>query len=809
MADTQGYEQLGLFYLGRELDITDGAAAGAPLLFRSKDLTTHAAIIGMTGSGKTGLGIGLIEEAIMDDIPSIIIDPKGDMANLLLTFPSLSPADFQPWIDPAEASRKGLTVEAHAAQVSKTWEEGLGGYGQATERIGTLRQKAVFTLYTPGSGLGTPVSVLGDFAAPPADVLAEADILNALVGSTVTSLLSLIDVHGDPLQSREHILVSSLFLHHWRKGEGLTMESLIGGIVNPPFTRIGVFPMDGFFPRNERLSLAMRLNNIIASPSFAAWTQGRPLDIQRILYGEEGRPQTAIFSIAHLSDAERMFFVTMLLNQVIVWMRRQQGTPSLKALLYMDEIFGYFPPTANPPSKRPMLVLLKQARAFGLGVVLATQNPVDIDYKGLANIGTWFVGRLQTSQDQERVAGGIAGASDGKMKPAQVKGLLARLKGRQLLLTSAHMEESLLFETRWTMSYLKGPIAGEDIRRLALETRASPDVAGAADPVVSAAVPAAPGERAGDGGPPPFVANAIEQRYYLHPMASDAPVFEPWLSARATLRFHYSGKNIDEQQDIALRLYLDDRFLRPDWGEAEDIPFAEEDCLPQAPEGSRFHELPEAIVRLKDMKPLHRSFSDFLYQTRRLELFRAASLNMESRPGESLGDFKVRVSDALRGRKDMALEKLRRSYASRQKSLEQKLLAAQGRLEREQGDVQSKTTDTLISFGAAVIGAFLGRKALSAGNVSRVVTGFRSAGRVARERDDVQRAGDALGLLQQELEDLAAEIEEKARQVAAAHDVESCFIEPFTIKPRRGDIFNIRLAVLWEMALQPLPGKAS
>lgn len=795
MADMQGYEQLGLFYLGRELDIASGEAARTPLLFRNKDLTTHAAIIGMTGSGKTGLGIGLIEEAIMDNIPSIVIDPKGDMANLLLTFPALSPADFQPWVDPAEASRKGLTVEAHAAQVAKTWEDGLRGYGQTRERIASLRQKTGFTLYTPGSGLGVPVSVLGDFAAPPPDVLAESDILNALVGSTATSLLSLIDVHGDPLQSREHILVSSLLLHHWRKGEGLTMESLIGGIVSPPFTKIGVFPMDGFFPQNDRLALAMRLNNIIASPTFAAWTQGRPLDIQRILYGEDGRPQTAIFSIAHLAEAERMFFVTMLLNQVIAWMRRQQGTGSLKALLYMDEIFGYFPPTANPPSKKPMLVLLKQARAFGLGVVLSTQNPVDLDYKGLSNIGTWFVGRLQTSQDQERVAGGIAGASDGKLEHGQVKSLLSRLKGRQFLLTSAHLEAPLLFETRWTMSYLKGPIAGDDIRRLAGEGWTPPDK--------SAAAPlAAHGERTGGpDGHPPLLADTIEQLYYLHPVASDAPVFVPWLSARATLRFHNPGRNIDESRDVALRLYLDDRFVRPEWADGEDIPFPEADCLRQPPTGSRFHEVPAAISRLKDLKPLHKSFVDFLYQSWQLELFRAASLKMESRPGETLGDFKVRVADALRERKDAALDELRRKYAVRQKSLEQKLLAAQGKLEREQGDVQSKTADALISFGTAVLSAFLGRKTFSAGNVSRAATGFRSAGRVMKEKGDVQRAEESIALLQQELADLAAEIEEKARQLAATYDVESCPIESFAVKPRRSDIFDVRLSLLWEMAL--------
>lgn len=417
MESTYPYEKLGLLYLGRELDIESGTPSQQPLLYKNKDMTTHGVIIGMTGSGKTGLGIALIEEAIMDNIPSIIIDPKGDMGNLLLTFPKCAPEDFAPWIDPAEAAKKEMTVEQYAAKTAETWRNGLESWNQGPDRIATLRSKTEMTIYTPGSSAGVPVSVLSSFLAPAEDILNDTDTLNSLVNSTTTSLLALVDIKGDPLQSREHILLSSLLLHFWRAGQDITMEVLIGNIVNPPFDKVGIFSLDIFYPQSQRMALAMSLNNILASPTFSAWTTGQPLDIQRILYTEEGTPRTAIFSIAHLSETERMFFVTMLLNQFIGWMRRQQGSSSLKALLYMDEIYGYFPPIANPPSKKPMILMLKQARAYGIGVVLATQNPVDLDYKGLSNIGSWFVGRLQTKQDQDRVVEGIVGASDGNLNP--------------------------------------------------------------------------------------------------------------------------------------------------------------------------------------------------------------------------------------------------------------------------------------------------------------------------------------------------------------------------------------------------------
>jgi hypothetical protein len=801
--DSQLYEKLGLFYLGRQLDVAGQAPAQLPLLFKSKDFTTHAAIIGMTGSGKTGLGIGLIEEAIIDNIPSIIIDPKGDMGNLLLAFPELRPEDFLPWIDPADAARKEMTVEAYADKTAREWQEGLQGWGQGRERISGMLAATTMTIYTPGSGNGMPVSVLSSFQAPAAEVVNDTDTFNGLVNSTTTSLLALIGVAGDPLQSREHILVSSILIHFWRLGEDLTLEGLIGNIVNPPFAKVGVFPLDTFYPQTQRMTLAMNLNGLLASPTFAAWLQGAPLDIQRILYGDDGRPRTAIFSISHLSDSERMFFVTTLLNQIIGWMRRQSGTSSLKALLYMDEIFGYFPPTANPPSKRPMLLLLKQARAFGLGVVLSTQNPVDLDYKGLANIGTWFVGRLQTSQDQERVLDGIVGASEGKLDRQQVKGMLSAMKGRQFVLTSAHLDTPLLFETRWVLSYLRGPLSAADIKRL---TQGRPVGAGEGAAAAIPAVMAAPGPVPGPAVPPtglsdhpPLVAQGIEQLYLLHNMATEQPVFEPWLAAAASIRFYNGARNIDIVEEKIVRLYLDETFSTPDWAAAEDCPCPLGQCAGQAPTNSCYYTLPEALVRLKDLGDLARSFTDHLYHNSRLELFRVAALKLESQPGEHLGDFKVRLADLLRERKDAEVEKLRQSYGTRQQRLEDRIGAAMDRVEREKADVAAKTADTVISFGAAVLGAFLGRKAMSATTVSKAATGMRSAGRVAREKGDVQRAEVEVQALQQELNGLAAELEAKALALADAFNPESYAIETFAVKPRRSDVFNVRLALLWEM----------
>ena len=464
----QDFEKLGVFYLGKEVGAA-GAKDRPLVLYDSKDLVTHAVCVGMTGSGKTGLCIGLLEEAALDGVPAVIIDPKGDLANLLLTFPDLKPSDFLPWVNEDDARKKAMTPEQYAEQQAAMWKKGLADWGQDGERIRRLRDAAEFVIYTPGSSAGIPVSILKSFDAPAASILEDPDLLRERITTTVTSLLALLGVGADPLKSREHILLCSILETLWAQGRSLDMAGLIHAVMEPPVSRIGVFDLEAFFPAKDRHELAMKLNNFLASPAMKSWTEGEPIDLQRMLYGKGGKPRMAIFSIAHLGDAERMFFVSLLLLQCLGWVRSQSGTTSLRALLYMDEIYGYLPPVANPPSKAPILTLLKQARAFGFGVVLSTQNPVDLDYKALSNAGTWLIGRLQTEQDQQRVLDGLEGAAAGagaRFDRRETMKILAGLKSRTFLMNNVHEDRPVLFESRWAMSYLRGPLTRDQIRKL-------------------------------------------------------------------------------------------------------------------------------------------------------------------------------------------------------------------------------------------------------------------------------------------------------------------------------------------------------
>src|SRR6478672_10028818 len=494
----QDFEKLGVFYLGKMFDLGAKKTTDALVLYDSKDLVTHAVCVGMTGSGKTGLCIAVLEEAAIDGIPAIIIDPKGDLCNLLLTFPNLRPEDFAPWVE------EGVD----AAQQAQLWKDGLAKWGEDGERIKRLRDTADFRIYTPGSNAGIPVSILKSFDAPNETIRDDNELLAERINTTATSLLGLIGITAEPLRSREHILISNILNQEWSNGRNLDVGGLIQQIQSPPMTKIGVMDLDSFFPAQDRLELAMALNHLLASPSFASWMEGEPLDIQQLLHTPSGKPRLSIFSIAHLGDAERMFFVSLLLNQVLGWMRTQSGTTSLRAILYMDEIFGYFPPVANPPSKLPLLTLLKQGRAFGLGVVLATQNPVDLDYKGLANTGTWFIGRLQTERDKARVLEGLEGIAAGtgqKFDRQEMEQVLAGLSTRIFLLNNTHDDAPEVFETRWAMSYLRGPLTRVQIKALM-------------DPMKgqSGTVQAAATESAKPSAPPPS-APAQSQRPVLPP----------------------------------------------------------------------------------------------------------------------------------------------------------------------------------------------------------------------------------------------------------------------------------------------------
>jgi hypothetical protein len=494
----ENYEKLGVFYLGRAHDMVAKKSKDELLLYDSKDLVTHGVCVGMTGSGKTGLCISLLEEAAMDNIPAIIIDPKGDMANMLLTFPQLQPQDFLPWVNEDDARKKGISKEDFAKKQSELWKKGLASWGQSGERIAQLRQAADFVVYTPGSNAGVPVSILKSFSAPPAAIRDDNELLSDRIVSTVTSILGLLGKEADPIRSREHILLSTILDTSWKQGHDLDLAALIQQIQNPPISKVGVLDLESFYPSKDRFDLALLLNNLLAAPGFNAWLEGEPLDIGQILYTPQGKPRMAIFSIAHLNDVERMFFVSLLLNQILAWTRTQSGTNSLRALVYMDEIFGYFPPVANPPSKTPLLTLLKQARAYGVGILLATQNPVDLDYKGLSNTGTWFIGRLQTERDKMRVLEGLEGvaATTGtKFNKQSMEQTLAGLGSRVFLMNNVHEDAPVIFHTRWAMSYLRGPLTRTQIKTLMDPLRASVTtaqpaaVAAAAQPTSAAPAP--------------------------------------------------------------------------------------------------------------------------------------------------------------------------------------------------------------------------------------------------------------------------------------------------------------------------------
>ncbi|MCJ7578966.1 MAG: DUF87 domain-containing protein [Candidatus Aminicenantes bacterium] len=465
----QDFEKIGAFYLGREYNPEKRQLKDNLVLYDSKDLTTHAVCVGMTGSGKTGLCISLLEEAAIDGIPALIIDPKGDMGNLMLTFPDLEASDFKPWIDPDEASRKGFSTDDYAARTAKLWKNGLADWGQDGSRIKKFMDSVETAVYTPGSSAGLPLSILRSFSAPPPALIADTDALRDKIMAAVSGLLTLLGIDADPIQSREHILISNILQHAWSRGRDLSISDLIREIQSPPMDKVGILDLESFYPSKDRFGLAMRLNNLLASPGFAAWMQGEPLDIGRLLYTLEGKPRLSILSIAHLNEAERMFFVTLLLNEVVAWMRIQPGTSSLRALLYMDEIYGYFPPSAIPPSKPPMITLLKQARAYGLGIVLSTQNPMDLDYKGLSNTGTWFIGRLQTERDKNRILDGLEGASTTSgvsFNRRDIENTISGLDKRVFLMHNVHEGSPALFHTRWALSYLRGPLTRNQIQIL-------------------------------------------------------------------------------------------------------------------------------------------------------------------------------------------------------------------------------------------------------------------------------------------------------------------------------------------------------
>ncbi len=803
----EDFEKLGVFYLGRPYDLAKKKPKPGWLLYDSKDLVTHAVCVGMTGSGKTGLCLGLLEEAAIDGIPAIVIDPKGDLANLMLTFPQLRGEDFAPWINEDDARKNGLSPGDFATQQAELWKKGLGEWGQSGARIQKLKDAAEFVVYTPGSNAGIPVSILKSFAAPSQDILDDGELLRERVGTTTTSLLGLIGVEADPIKSREHILLSTILDQAWRKGQDLDLAALIQLIQTPPVSKVGVLDLDSFYPSKDRFALAMQLNNLLAAPGFSAWLEGDALDVGKMLYSPAGKPRIAIFSIAHLSDAERMFFVTLLLSQTLGWIRGQSGTTSLRAILYMDEIFGYFPPVANPPSKAPLLTLLKQARAYGLGVVLATQNPVDLDYKGLANTGTWFIGRLQTERDKARVLEGLEGAaasSGKKFDKQQMEQLLAGLGSRVFLLNNVHEDAPEVFQTRWTLSYLRGPLTRTQIKTLMSEAKGKGLEARGGEKdqsgqiASSSSSPRASG--LSPGGSRPLLPPDVPQQFI--PIRGAQPsgsrlVYQPMLLGGAQVRFSDSKAGIDVTEDVTVLVPITEGAVPVDWDHATDAALTLSDLEQVPAEGAKFSSPPAVAGKVKNYEAWGKDFSGWLFRNQKVELLRSPSTKEASRPGESERDFRVRLQQTGREQRDTQSDSLRKKYAPKMTALQDRIRRAEHMVERQQTESRSSRLQAAISVGATILGAFMGRKTISATTIGKATTAIRGAGRAIKESQDVGQAQENRAALEQQLADLEAQFKAETDALAAATDPLNEKLETLSLKPTKANIAVKLVALAW------------
>ncbi|GAB4424758.1 MAG: ATP-binding protein [Anaerolineae bacterium] len=810
----EDFEKLGAFYLGRPYNLKEKKPEEGLLLYDSKDLVTHAVCVGMTGSGKTGLCIGLIEEAAIDGVPVILIDPKGDLGNLLLTFPQLQGSDFLPWVNQDDARQKGLSPEEYAAKQAELWQKGLAGWGQSGERIQRLRDAAEFMIYTPGSNAGLPVSILKSFAAPPAAVIEDNELMRDRVSATATSLLGLVGIQADPVQSREHILLSTILDTAWRQGQDLDLAGLIGQVQTPPVSKIGVLDLETFYSGKDRFGLVMALNNLLASPGFNTWLEGESLDIGQILYTPQGKPRVAIFSIAHLSDSERMFFVSLLLNQILAWTRSQSGTTSLRAILYMDEIFGYLPPVGNPPAKLPMLTLLKQARAFGLGVVLATQNPVDLDYKALANTGTWFIGRLQTERDKARLLEGLEGAaaSTGSTFDRQaMEQTLAGLGNRVFLMNNVHEDAPVIFETRWALSYLRGPLTRDQIKTL-MDPRKAAVPARAAGAVPAVAAAPAPAPVRGGAKQPPALPPDVP-RYFIPRRGGGGTdsglVYQPRLLGVAKVRFADAKSKVDVTREVTCLTPITNAAVPANWADSELVELAVADLEKSPEQEAHYAELPSAASQAKSYAGWNRDLTSWLYQDQALELLRSPSLGAVSQPDEDERDFRVRLQQAAREQRDDAVEKLRQKYAPKIAALQERLRKAEQRVEKEKAQASQAGLQTVFSIGATLLGAFTGRKIISSSTISKVSSAARKAGQAMEQSKDVGQASETVEAIQQQLANLQAQFADETAVLEAKIDPQSETFETVAVKPRKSDISVQLVALVWAPYWQDSQGQST
>lgn len=809
MLDTKGN-----FYLGRIFDAKTRETTGQPLLYDPADLTTHAVVVGMTGSGKTGLCVDLLEEAALNDVPALMVDPKGDITNLLLHFPELAADDFAPWVNPDEARRDGKSVAQAATDTAEMWRNGLASWDITPERIEALKNGPRFSIYTPGSDAGKQVSILASLAHPNIPWDDNRELLREKISGTVTALLGLAGLKDiDPVRSREHILLANIFEHAWSQGNDLDLGELIMQTQSPPFDKLGVFDIDRFFPEKDRFELAMLLNNILASPAFQSWIEGEPLDVGQLLYDENGRSRHTIFYIAHLPEAERMFFVTLLYSAVESWMRAQSGTTSLRALVYFDEIFGYLPPIGNPPSKEPMLRMLKQARAFGVGLVLATQNPVDVDYKALSNAGTWFIGKLATDQDKQRLLDGLASAVPGGLDRSEYDHLISALGKRVFLLRNVHEKQPLLFQTRWAMNYLAGPVTRAQIPALNA-------LAGASEPVVAepskrTAKPAAAKKAAPEPAGPelpgsltrPAVPSGVVEYFLPHNLTlseaaaqdgttlpsdvqSQGLLYHPVLLAQANVRYRNTKYGVNSDAVQTAVIHEPDRRGIIRWEEHLSMPIDARSLARDAAPQARFATLEAPLTDGRTLKSLQKDFADWIYRGAEMPVQANETLKLYAGPDVTPNAFAQQCAEAADVAADAEVERLRTSYGKKVDALREKLAREERELREDKADLARRKREELSTHAETVFGFLFGRKR----SVSSSMTKRRMT---SQAQEDVEESEDEIARLKKEIDELQAEIETQIDAIEAKWEAVATEVTTVPITPYKKDIVLDLFGVAW------------
>ncbi len=784
----------GRFYIGGDIDPSSGDRTGDHRLYDAHDLTTHGVIVGMTGSGKTGLGIILLEEALLAGIPALIIDPKGDMGNLLLNFPSFSPDDFRPWIDEGEAQRKGVSPDEFATSTAELWKSGLEKWEIGSDRLRQLGTGADFSIYTPGSGAGIPLNIVGSLAAPDLDWETEAETGRDEIDGFVSSLLVLAGIEADPISSREHILLSNIIEKAWRAGTDLDLAQLIGQVQDPPIRKLGVFEVDTFFPPKDRTALAMRLNGLVASPSFSAWMEGPPVDIQSLLFTPDGKPRAAVVYLQHLGEQERQFIVTLLLSKMVTWLRRQPGTSDLRALIYMDEVFGFAPPTAEPPSKKPILTIFKQARAHGVGMVLSTQNPVDLDYKAMSNAGTWLIGRLQTERDKARILEGLKSAS-GTVDVAQFDKLIGDLDKRQFVLHTTRSAAPALMTTRWAMSYLRGPLTRDEVTRL---TEHSPEREAAREAKPPSAAPA-PAVADDETVVAPKVAPSVPV-YHLDPAA-------PWAGEIGALQ---GGQRHQAALVARVNLIYDDQYAKIDHKEEWEavffpleaafdpadhfaVDYDDRDLRPGPPKEGTFVLTDAPIDAAAFFKEAETNLKEWLYRNRTVEVFKNEPLKIYSRIGETADEFAERCAEAAEDAADAEVAKLRDRYEVKIGRVKDQLATAERRTRELEVDTQSRRQQELVAGAGDLLSVFLGGK-----RRSRSLSGAASRrSQTVRTQERLRTAQETLSEKAADLEDLEDDLATDLMEITGRWNDAAQDIKTIEIGLEKTDIAVDEMALVW------------